>query len=122
MDGGTAAYQRITAGVLTTLVFWGVLTLLGKSKETRHSADVWKKAIPLVTGNALSGPTFGVACFQWALLTTPSAKVLPIVATSPLVTMALAWFLEGTRPSHRAILGGILAVSGAVGLAWVQTH
>jgi len=122
VDGGTAAYQRITAGVLTTLVFWGVLTLLGKSKEPRHPAGVWKKAIPLVTGNALSGPTFGVACFQWALLTTPSAKVLPIVATSPLVTMGLVWLLEGIRPSRRAILGGILAVSGAVGLAWVQTH
>jgi drug/metabolite transporter (DMT)-like permease len=122
VDGGTAAYQRITAGVLTTLVFWGVLTLLGKSKENRHPAGVWKKAAPLVIGNALSGPTFGVACFQWALLTTPSVKVLPIVATSPLVTMALAWIMEGTRPANRAILGGLLAVSGAAGLAWIQAH
>lgn len=122
VDGGTAAYQRITAGVLTTLVFWGVLTVLGKSKEPRHPAGVWKKAVPLVVGNALSGPTFGVACFQWALLTTPSVKVLPIVATSPLVTMALAWILEGARPSRRAIAGGLLAVSGAAGLAWIQAH
>jgi drug/metabolite transporter (DMT)-like permease len=122
VDGGTAAYQRITAGVLTTLLFWGVLTLLGKSREQRHPAGTWKKALPLVTGNALSGPTFGVACFQWALLTTPSAKVLPIVATSPLVTMGLAWALDGTRPSQRAIFGSILAVTGAAGLAWVQAH
>jgi drug/metabolite transporter (DMT)-like permease len=122
VDGGTAAYQRIIAGVFTTLVFWAVLTLLGKSKEPRHPASVWKQATPLVIGNALSGPTFGVACFQWALLTTPSVKVLPIVATSPLVTMGLAWMMEGTKPSRRAILGGLLAVSGAAGLAWIQAH
>ncbi len=122
IDGGTAAYQRITAGVLTTLVFWAGLILLRRSREQRHSAGVWKEATPFVVGNALSGPTLGVACFQWALITTPSAKVLPIVATSPLVTMAMVWMMEGKRPSTRAMFGGLVAVSGAAALAWMQAH
>ncbi len=122
VDGGTAAFQRITAGVFTTLVFWRILSWMGRSKEQSHSGGTWREAAPLIVGNALSGPTLGVACFQWALLTTPSAKVLPIVATSPLVTMMLAWFMEGKKPSRRAILGGIIAVGGAASLAWIQAH
>ena len=30
--------------------------------------------------------------------------------------------MEGKRPIARATLGGILAVSGAAALAWMQTH
>lgn len=120
VDGATAAYQRIIAGVLTTLAFWAVLRVLGKSSETRHPVTVWKQATPFIIGNALSGPTLGVACFQWALLIAPSANVLPVVATSPLVTMMLAWFLDGTRPARKALFGGMLAVGGAAGLAWVK--
>jgi hypothetical protein len=35
--------------------------------------------------HVLTGPTLGVTCFQWALATTPSGIVLPIVALTPLV-------------------------------------
>lgn len=120
MDGGTAAYQRIVAGVLITLLFWGILRVSGRAPEPLKPLGVWKKAMPLVVGNAIAGPTLGVACFQWALQSTPSAKVLPIVATSPLVTMALAWMFQGIKPRRQAILGGILAVCGAAGLAWFK--
>jgi len=122
VDGATAAYQRIIAGVATTLIFWWILKRTGHADEKNHSREVWKGATPLIIGNALAGPTIGVACFQWALLTTPSAKVLPIVATSPLVTMGLAWLMEKRRPKNQAILGGLIAVSGAAGLAWAQTR
>jgi drug/metabolite transporter (DMT)-like permease len=123
MDGGTAAYQRIVAGVLVTLLFWALLRVTGRAPEPLKPFPVWKKAMPLVVGNALSGPTLGVACFQWALQTTASGKVLPIVATSPLVTMALAWMFQGTKPRRQAIFGGVLAVIGAAGLAWFKaTH
>jgi drug/metabolite transporter (DMT)-like permease len=43
--------------------------------------------------------------------------VLPIVATSPLVTMFLAWFIDGSRPARRGVIGGIIAVLGAVALS-----
>ena len=84
------------------------------ASETRAS---WRTAWPVVAGNAITGPTLGVGCYQWALKTTPSAVVLPIVATSPLVTLLLAWWLDGHPPTRRAVIGGALAVLGAAALA-----
>jgi drug/metabolite transporter (DMT)-like permease len=115
VDGGTAAYQRILGGLLMTIV--GFLALRSMRPGEPAPAGAWRKAWPLVLANALAGPTVGVACYQWALATTPSGTVLPIIATSPLVTLTLSFFLEGLRPSPRAVFGGLLAVAGAVGLA-----
>lgn len=77
-----------------------------------------RRAAPWVVANALAGPVIGVSCFQWALQTTPSGLVLPIVALTPLVIIPLSFLLEGDRPSPRALLGGLVAVLGAAGLAW----
>jgi drug/metabolite transporter (DMT)-like permease len=63
----------------------------------------------------------GVGCYQWALSTTPSGLVLPIIATSPLVTIVLSFFLEKLRPTRRAVLGGLVAVAGAVALTDAQS-
>jgi drug/metabolite transporter (DMT)-like permease len=71
-------------------------------------------------GNALAGPTIGVGCYQWALRSTPSGIVLPIVATAPLVTIILTYFFDGLRPTRRALLGGVIAVGGAVALKLLQ--
>jgi drug/metabolite transporter (DMT)-like permease len=120
VDGGTAAYQRILAGVLFTLLGWAVLRMMKVDRERAAGREVWVRAAPLIVGNALSGPVAGVACFQWALISSPSAVVLPIVSMSPLVTMALAWGIEGVRPRMRACVGGGVAVAGAAGLAWLK--
>jgi len=74
----------------------------------------WKLGWPWIVGNALAGATIGVSCFQWALKSTPSAVVLPIVATTPLVVMIIAFVLEGVRPRGKAIAGAVLAVTGVV--------
>jgi len=66
--------------------------------------------------NGLAGPVLGVGCYQWALATTPSGIVLPIAATAPLLSIPIAFWLEGDRPSRRAMGGGILAVAGCVAL------
>ena len=121
VGGGTAAYQRIIAGVVFTLLGWWLLSIRGGAPAEASQKPEWRRAFPLVLGNALSGPILGVACFQWALSSTPSAVVLPIVSTSPLVTMGMAWFFQGTRPSARAIFGGVVAVIGACGMAWIKT-
>jgi drug/metabolite transporter (DMT)-like permease len=117
VDGGTAAYQRILAGLLVT-----ALTFVFVKKMRPEPGAVgpvqWKHAWPLVVANAMAGPTLGVACYQWALRTTESGIVLPIVATSPLVTMLLTWVMDGERPTRRAIAGGIIAVAGATGLKY----
>lgn len=115
VDGGTAAYQRILGGLLMTLVAFAALRSMRSGEPVAPGA--WRKAWPLVVGNALAGPAIGVGCYQWALATTPSGTVLPIVATSPLVTLVLSFFIEGLRPNRRAVIGGVLAVAGAVGLA-----
>jgi drug/metabolite transporter (DMT)-like permease len=115
VDGGTAAYQRILAGVLVTGLAFAFVKKMRPHPGTLGPAE-WRRAWPLVAGNALAGPTLGVACYQWALRTTPSGIVLPIVATSPLVTMLLAWLINGERPTRRSVSGGVIAVMGAAGL------
>ena len=67
-----------------------------------------------ITG--LTGPTFGVACYQWALEHTPSGIVLSIVATAPLAVMPMTFWMEGDRPGKRAFIGGLLAVLGVIAL------
>ena len=71
-------------------------------------------------GNAMLGPVLGVSCYQWALATTPSGIVLPIVATTPLVIIPLTYWFEGDRPSRRSLVGGIVAVAGVVALTLVR--
>jgi drug/metabolite transporter (DMT)-like permease len=56
-------------------------------------------------GNALAGPFVGVSCFQWALATTPTAIVLPVVATTPLVVIPFARFAEGDQLARDRWLG-----------------
>ncbi len=116
IDGGSAAYQRIIGGLLVTLIAFVFLR-----KQKPAVVPQWRAATPWTFANALAGPALGVGCFQWALATTPSGVVLPIVATSPVVTIILAWFIEGTRPTRRAVAGGLIAVAGAVALKLSQT-
>ena len=66
--------------------------------------------------NGLAGPVVGVGCYQWALATTPSGIVLPIVATSPLLAIPIAFWLEHDRPTKRSIVGGVIAVAGCIAL------
>lgn len=119
MDGGTAAFQRILGGFLITMVATWVLTRYqsnwgrAQSRDEKGLDRVW----PWVLGNCLAGPILGVSFFQWALKSTASGIVLPIVATTPILVIPLARWLEGDRPSRRSLAGGVVAVVGAVWLA-----
>ncbi|MBM3852579.1 MAG: DMT family transporter [Verrucomicrobia bacterium] len=116
--GLTAAYQRILAGLIFMVVWFALLRLLrrlpalpaGLAPAERRTAGLW------ILANGLAGPVLGVGCYQWALATTPSGIVLPIVATAPLLCIPIAIWLEGDRPPRRAIVGGILAVGGCMAL------
>jgi drug/metabolite transporter (DMT)-like permease len=121
LDGGTAAYQRILGGLLIVGLRAAWLLVLARwSEGAKGEADVVRppsrRVWPLVLTNAMAGPTIGVACFQWALKTTPAAVVLPIVATTPLVVIPFTWALDGDRPGARSVLGGVVAVAGVIGL------
>lgn len=125
MDGITAAYQRIIGGVIIS----GLALLVVKrqfllaraeaaaSPGNMSTAEKWRRSGKWIVFNALAGPTLGVSCYQWALKTTPSAVVLPIVALSPLVVMPFARWLEQERPTKRSTVGAVIAVAGAVALA-----
>ena len=122
IDGITAAYQRILGGVIVGAVVFAVVKWNALKKNPRREASgAWRAAWPWVLINGLAGPALGVSCFQWALKTTPTGVVLPIVAITPLVIIPFSYHLEGERPTRRSLLGGAVAVCGAVALAWVKT-
>ena len=119
IDGGTAAYQRILGGLGLVALYFIVVNARAKESAS-SSASAWRAAWPWVVFNALAGPTVGVGCYQWALATTPSGIVLPIVATTPLIVIPFAYKIEDDRPGVRSIIGGIIAVAGAVALTVVR--
>lgn len=118
IDGLTAAYQRILAGwavaALSMLLARPDRSLPPGARE--RSGTVWR----WIVVNALAGPTLGVGCYQWALATQPTGIVLPIVATTPIVIIPFARIIEGERPRVRSLIGGAVAVLGAVALTTVK--
>jgi drug/metabolite transporter (DMT)-like permease len=114
--GVTAAYHRILAGLVFTAVWFLVLKRLGRLPDSARSADARPTHFGWMLANGFAGPVLAVASYQWALATTPSGIVLPIAATAPLLSMPIAFWLEGDRPPKRAIAGGVLAVGGCIGL------
>ncbi len=116
IDGGTAAFQRIIGGLVVVSLAYPVLRrIVGRGSDAPGWR--WRGAWPWIIGNCLAGAILGVSCYQWALGTTPSAVVLPIVALTPLVVVPFAYFMEGERPSARSLLGALLAVGAAAALA-----
>lgn len=120
VDGGTAAYERMIGGIATAALVTLLVKLFLRKKVTEDSPErraPQGKGWMFAAMNAIAGPTIGVACFQWALSVAPSGIVLPIVATTPVITVPLAYWMEGDRPSKRSVIGGVIAVAGAVALA-----
>ena len=119
IDGLTAAYQRILAGWVIAALTLALTRERGLSSAAlaTEKGNRAKAAWPWVVMNALAGPTLGVGCYQWALATHPTGVVLPIVATTPLVVIPFARVMEGDRPQVRSLIGGAIAVVGAVVLS-----
>jgi drug/metabolite transporter (DMT)-like permease len=115
--GLTAAYHRILAGFVFIMVWFALLHLLRRAPCPNVDGPVWRgRTWGWMIANGLAGPVLGVGCYQWALATTPSGIVLPIAATAPLLSIPIAFWLEGDRPPRRAIAGGVLAVAGCIAL------
>jgi len=113
IGGATAAYERIVPGILVALAFF----LLARRTAEKREPRAWPLAWPWIIGNALAGPSIGVAVYQWGVATTPTGILMPIVATVPVITQFLAWKIEGHHPTRRTVLGGVIAVAGVIALA-----
>ena len=121
--GLTAAYERLVAGLLFTLAWFWILRLLRRLPHY-SSAEMPGVRAPWFwpLANGLAGPVAGVGCYQWALSTTPSGVVLPIAATTPLLSIPIAFWLERDRPSRRSVFGAVIAVFGCIVLTVVSRH
>ena len=119
LSGIDMAYQRALGGILVAGLVYAIYVLRERARleatgaKSSVSTTVWVWVIC----NTLAGPVLGVSCFQWALATTPTGIVLPIVALTPLVIIPFAHWMEGEKTSWREIGGGIIAVGGVAALA-----
>jgi drug/metabolite transporter (DMT)-like permease len=116
VDGITAAYQRTLGGLAITLAYFAVKALLDRPAAPAVAPRPVLRDYLWVPANAVCGAVIGVSCYQWALFTTASGIVLPIVACTPLVIVPLSYWIEGERPTRRSLFGGAIAVAGAVAL------
>jgi len=125
IDGLTAAYQRILGGLIFAALpsVWLMMrtrttppTAASPASGTPQTRDNLRRVWWWILLNSLAGPTLGVGCYQWGLQQSPSGVVLPIVATTPLVVVPFAYFLDGDRPGKRSLVGGVVAVAGVIGL------
>lgn len=116
--GINATYHRILAGLVFTIAWFLVMRSLRRLSTPRLPANAEEKrrSVFWILANGLAGPVIGVSCYQWALATTPSGVVLPIAATTPLIAIPIAYWLEGDRPTKRSIVGGVIAVVGCIAL------
>ena len=124
IDGGNAAFQRLTGG----LFIGGICLLIVKRREflvqfraprelvIEASKKKWRRVWPWVLANSLAGQTLGVSCMQWALETTPTGIVLAIIAITPIVVIPFTRVVEGERPTARSLIGGAIAVAGVIAL------
>jgi drug/metabolite transporter (DMT)-like permease len=118
--GATAGYQRLVGGAVTIFLFYLLSLVIRRWKTGPREPHVHDSPLTkarFVVLNAAAGPIFGLICFQWALATTPSAIVQPIIAMTPLVIMPMAWYFEGDRPTLRSLFGGLISVAGVILLA-----
>ncbi len=113
-DGINAAYQRMLGGLFITVLLWLYLKATRRAEGERPNN--WSAGWPWLVANALAGPSIGVSCFQWALMTEKTSIVLPIVATSPLLVIPLTRLVDGERITKRGVAGGLIAVAGVIGL------
>lgn len=62
IDAGTATYQRAIGGIVIVAAFL-IFTMIRQREDTPKKN--WRSGWLWITAHALTGPTIGVACFQW---------------------------------------------------------
>jgi drug/metabolite transporter (DMT)-like permease len=120
MNGMSAATQRVSGGLLTTLLVFLVLRYLVRSPAAPvvpASARV-KSAWLLAT--TLCGPVLGVSCFQWAWAGQTAGVVTAVVATTPIAMIPLVMWADKEHPRPMSVAGAVIAVAGVLMLLKAQ--
>lgn len=116
--GISQAWQRTTAGVLCAGLAYALVKLAMRKFPQAARPQLTKPrsgcmAAFWLIGTTLFGPVIGVSCYQWAISETgSSAIVLAVAATSTLIIIPLAHWLEKDKPRWQEIAGTLLAVAG----------
>jgi drug/metabolite transporter (DMT)-like permease len=123
VDGITSAYQRVLGGLLIILIIYACkqtslarMRALVPGKEPLENRGTNSRALWMVLGNAISGAVIGVSLLQYALKTAPTGLVLSIVATTPIVIIPFARYIDGEKVTMRSVVGSLIAVVGVAGL------
>lgn len=114
-----ASFERILGGVITVVPFYIITKILLRvplKPNLISSRKIFAGTIGIVLLNILAGQIIGVSFFQYALQTTPSGIVLPIVAMTPVVVIPLSRLIDKERITLHGVIGGIVAVCGVVAL------
>jgi drug/metabolite transporter (DMT)-like permease len=128
IDGATGAYQRLIGGLLVAAICLLAVRhrevaaqFIDAAAPRLPSKEKWRRVWPWVLANSFAGQVLGVTCYQWALKTTPTGLVLAVVSTTPLIVIPFAVAIEGEHIEKRSVLGGVVAVAGAMFLIYVRT-
>lgn len=114
-DAISCAWIRMLGGILFSFVYIAIFQGPGHIFRWPPHCQISRTSfLGLITLNAVLGPALGVTCYQWALATTPTALVLPIVALAPVLLIPISFRIDGVRPSKISILGGLLALTSVV--------
>ena len=115
-----AAYQRLLGGCAVALVVLLVSRAVWGRRPASPAAPFPDSPLPAAVWvglNALFGPVLGVTCLLWALsLVKNPGLVQTVAATATLLSVPLAWRLEGARPRAPYFAGCALALAGVAGL------
>jgi drug/metabolite transporter (DMT)-like permease len=114
--GVVAAYERILGGVLIAGASFFLIRWRNSQRKPHLDELRVRGAWKWVVLNGIAGPGLGVVCYQWALASTPTGIVMPIVALSPLVIIPFARIFENEKPTPHSLFGGVVAVLGVLGL------
>jgi drug/metabolite transporter (DMT)-like permease len=126
------AWQRSLAGVVVAGLAFGAQGLamrilkpvpvenLPAAKQPIKPRSGCVSAFWLV-GTMFMGPVIGISLYQKALgLTQSSAIVLAVAATSALIIIPLARWLEKDKPGIRELVGTVIAIASVAWLCWLR--
>ncbi len=115
LGGWVPTLLRVGGGWASILLWMLILQFLGKqplARPTELLQDKRVKGHPLgwLMLSASLGPVVGIYFLMLAFAGSPAGLVQAVLASLPVLMMPVAWMFDGTVPSRRSSLAGLVAV------------